>query len=137
VLFTANPLNGLRSQVVIDATLWLGEALGLGAGGAGPLRVDMLNGRPILEKTLGAKAFSNSLAGRGGTAPSLEEAGALQALPDEQIWRWQSSGSRWRPDYGFPAGHRVGLAGGKLYLLQSRRSPRSTPRPGMPAARWR
>ncbi len=38
VLFTANPLTGLRSESVIDATFGLGEALGLGEGGTGSFR---------------------------------------------------------------------------------------------------
>ncbi len=54
VLFTANPLTGLRSESVIDATLGLGEALVSGQVEPDHYVIDTLN-RRILTKTLGAE----------------------------------------------------------------------------------
>jgi pyruvate,water dikinase len=57
VLFTANPLTGLRSEVVIDATLGLGEALVSGLVEPDHYVVNMLNNE-IVSKQLGAKGLS-------------------------------------------------------------------------------
>lgn len=54
VLFTANPLNGRRTESAIDATLGLGEALVSGQVEPDHYLVETLSGR-IVEKHLGTK----------------------------------------------------------------------------------
>ena len=66
VLFTANPLTGLRSQVVIDATFGLGEALVSGQVEPDHYVVDTL-GNAIVSKTLGSKALAIRSAAKSGT----------------------------------------------------------------------
>ena len=134
VLFTANPLNGLRSQVVIDACFGLGEALVSGQVEPDHYVVDTPSGA-IVEKTLGAKAFTIRSRREGGTSPSLEEAGKLQALPDDQILALAHLGQKVAADYGFPQDIEWAWAGGSLYLLQSRPITSLYPTPaGMPAS---
>jgi pyruvate,water dikinase len=134
VLFTANPLNGLRSQVVIDATFGLGEALVSGQVEPDHYVVDTLTGT-IVEKTLGAKAFAIRSRREGGTLPSLQDGKSLQALPDDQILALARLGQKVAADYGFPQDIEWAWAGGALFLLQSRPVTSLYPTPiGMPEA---
>ncbi len=119
VMFTANPLTGLRSEVVIDATFGLGEALV--SGQVEPDRyIVNPQARTICEKKLGQKAVSVRGREGGGVETVRTEAGARQALPDEQILALAELGARVAADFGFPQDIEWAWAGGKLYLLQSR-----------------
>ena len=51
ILFTANPVNGKRSEIVINAAWGLGEAVVSGAVTPDTLRVDKATGR-ILEREI-------------------------------------------------------------------------------------
>jgi pyruvate,water dikinase len=123
VLFTANPLSGLRSELVIDATFGLGEALVSGQVEPDHYVVGQADGPRILSKTLGAKALAiRSQPGGGVTAVGgdVGQAGQTQALPDEQILALAEMGWRVQDEYGFPQDIEWAWADGKLYLLQSR-----------------
>ena len=134
VLFTANPLSGLRSQVVIDACYGLGEALVSGQVEPDHYVVDTLTGT-IVEKCIGAKAFVVRGRGEGGTSPVVQEASAAQALADEDILALARLGRKAAEDYGFPQDIEFAQAGGKLYLLQSRPITSLFPTPAaLPAA---
>ena len=100
VLFTANPLTGLRTETVIDATLGLGEALVSGQVEPDHYVVDPAAGR-ILSKTLGAKALSIHGQPAGGTQV-LEQPRGVQALPDEQILELARLGQQVARLFGFP-----------------------------------
>jgi len=119
VLFTANPLTGLRTETVIDATFGLGEALVSGQVEPDHYVVDTVN-HQILSKTLGAKAIAVRGGAGGGTI--MEETGAagLQALPDEQILALADLGGQVAGLYQFPQDIEWAWADGCLYLLQSR-----------------
>jgi rifampicin phosphotransferase len=120
VLFTANPLTGLRSESVIDATLGLGEALVSGQVEPDHYVVDTLNHR-ILAKTLGAKKISTR--GKAGGGVETIEADAdeeKQALADEDIQELTRLGQQIQNEYGFPQDIEWALAENKLYILQSR-----------------
>src|SRR5215216_5205250 len=84
VLFTVNPLSGLRSETVIDATLGLGEALVSGQVEPDHYVVDTLNQR-ILTKTLGEKKISTRGKAGGGVEVIEENAEVRQALSDADI----------------------------------------------------
>ncbi|HEY3343751.1 MAG TPA: PEP/pyruvate-binding domain-containing protein [Anaerolineaceae bacterium] len=119
VLFTANPLTGLRSETVIDATLGLGEALVSGQVEPDHYVVETRTGR-IATKTLGAKAIAvHSLAG-GGTALSQTDASQIQAIFDETIRDLVQLGQRVAELYGSPQDIEWAWANDRLYLLQSR-----------------
>src|SRR5688572_2708630 len=119
VLFTANPLTGLRSETVIDATLGLGEALVSGQVEPDHYVVDTLN-RRILTKTLGEKKISTRGKAGGGVETIEESAEAGQALSDENILQVAEIGQQIQKEYGFPQDIEWALAENKIYVLQSR-----------------
>ncbi|HEX9013374.1 MAG TPA: PEP/pyruvate-binding domain-containing protein, partial [Anaerolineaceae bacterium] len=119
VLFTANPLTGLITETVIDATLGLGEALVSGKVEPDHYVVDAYAGR-ITHKTLGAKALSIRSTAAGGTVTQDESASGIQALPDEQILALAQMGRRAAAEAGSPQDIEWAWAGGQLSLLQSR-----------------
>jgi pyruvate,water dikinase len=133
VLFTANPLTGLRSETVIDATLGLGEALVSGKVDPDHYVVDTAGGR-ILSKTLGAKELSiHGLAG-GGTREDRQKRGAVQALPDDAILALARLGKQVAGLYDFPQDVEWAWTDDRLVLLQSRPITSLFPTPeGVPA----
>ena len=119
VLFTANPLTGLRSESVIDATLGLGEALVSGQVEPDHYVVNVINNQ-IISKTLGAKKISTRGKTGGGVEVIEENAEARQAVSDEDILRLAATGRQIQKEYHFPQDIEWALADGKLYILQSR-----------------
>ena len=119
VLFTANPLTGLRSQVVIDATFGLGEALVSGQVEPDHYVVDTL-GNTIVSKTLGSKALSIRSASKSGTVREENDRSTVQALSDEQILELAALGKQVESLDGVPQDIEWGLAEGRIHLLQSR-----------------
>ena len=119
VLFTANPLTGMRSESVIDATLGLGEALVSGQVEPDHYVVDTLNSR-ILAKTLGAKKISTRGKTGGGVEVIEEEAESKQALSDAEIQELAAVGQQIQKEYGSPQDIEWAFAEKKLYILQSR-----------------
>lgn len=119
VLFTANPLTGLRSEMVIDATLGLGEALVSGRVEPDHYSIDAGEGR-IVAKTLGAKAVSIHPQEGGGTTEVNEIRQGQQALPDDQILSLARMGQQVADHYQIPQDIEWAWADGKLFLLQSR-----------------
>ncbi len=119
VLFTANPLTGLRSETVIDATLGLGEALVSGLVEPDHYGVDAAQGR-ILSKTLGAKALSIRGEAGGGTRTVEENASVQQALPDAQIVELARLGQQAARHFGMPQDMEWAWGEGRLVVLQSR-----------------
>jgi phosphohistidine swiveling domain-containing protein len=119
VLFTANPLSGLRSESVIDATLGLGEALVSGQVEPDHYVVDTVR-NVINGKTLGAKKIATRGKTGGGVEVIEEKAEARQALSDEEILHLAVIGGQIQKEYNFPQDIEWALADGKLYILQSR-----------------
>ena len=119
VLFTANPLSGLRSETVIDATFGLGEALVSGQVEPDHYVVDTIT-NTIRSKTLGAKAVSTRSRSGGGVETSQEDMSAQQALSDGQIVQLAGLGQSIQREYHFPQDIEWAFAEGKPYILQSR-----------------
>ncbi len=119
VMFTANPLTGLRSETVIDATFGLGEALVSGQVEPDHYVVDILN-NVIRSKTLGAKAQSTRGKSGGGVEMVQENASARQALTDAEILQLAELGKSIQEEYDFPQDIEWAFADGHLYVLQSR-----------------
>lgn len=135
VLFTANPLTGKRSEVVIDATLGLGEALVSGQVEPDQIVVDTRAGR-IVAKRLGAKALAIRGAAGGGVTTDQQDAASQQALPDAAILELARLGKRVEQQLygGQPQDIEWAWAGGRLTLLQSRAITSLYPLPAaMPA----
>lgn len=133
VMFTANPLTGLRSETVIDATYGLGEALVSGQVEPDHYVVDALEGR-IAAKVLGAKRMSIRGQAGGGTVTREESQDERQALPDDQILALARTGARVAELYDFPQDIEWAWFQGQHFLLQSRPITSLFPIPeGMPA----
>jgi phosphohistidine swiveling domain-containing protein len=133
VLFTANPVSGLRSETVIDATFGLGEALVSGKVEPDHYVVDAHRGL-IVARSLGAKTLSIRGQAGGGTLTRQEDLAGRQALPDEQILALTRLGQQVAEGlYGFPQDIEWAVVDGQLYLLQSRPITSLFPTPeGMP-----
>jgi pyruvate,water dikinase len=123
VLFTANPLDGKRTEMVIEATLGLGEALVSGQVEPDRYLVEAASGR-IVSKTLGTKSVAIQSQAGGGTVRRerslAEEATALQALPDASITELARAGRQVAGFLGSPQDVEWAWAAGKIYILQSR-----------------
>ena len=119
VMFTANPLTGLRSETVIDAAFGLGEALVSGLVEPDHYVVDAAAER-IRAKTLGAKALSIRASSGGGTRTIKEDSPSAQAASDEQILALTRLGQQVQAEYHFPQDIEWAISEGQLYLLQSR-----------------
>ena len=119
VLFTANPLTGLRSESVIDATFGLGEALVSGQVEPDHYVVNTLDGR-IVTKTLGEKKISTRGKTGGGVETIEEHAEVQQALSDENILQVATLGQQIQNEYGFPQDIEWAFAENEIYVLQSR-----------------
>jgi pyruvate,water dikinase len=119
VMFTANPLSGLRLETVIDATLGLGEALVSGQVEPDHYVVNPLKGQ-ILSKTLGSKTLSIHGRPEGGIRVTKQMRGEVQVLPDEVILALARLGSQVEGLYGFPQDIEWAWAENTLFLLQAR-----------------
>jgi rifampicin phosphotransferase len=119
VLFTANPLTGLRSEVVIDATLGLGEALVSGQVEPDHYVVNVASGK-IIQKTLGAKKISTRAKADGGVQTMSEDASEIQALSDSEIIQLGTIATQVQKEYQSPQDIEWAFAKGRLYLLQTR-----------------
>jgi len=119
VLFTANPLTGLSSETVIDATIGLGEALVSGLVEPDHYVVDTEK-RQIKTRKLGAKLLSIHGKPGGGTERVEAKRETQQALADSQILALTDLGQHVANLYKAPQDIEWALANDRLYLLQAR-----------------
>ncbi len=106
VLFTANPLTGRRTEVVIEATFGLGEALVSGQVEPDHFVVSM-PGERITGRRLGAKNIA-------------QDGAARQALPDAAIIDLARLGAGIAAVFGAPQDIEWALAQDRIRILQSR-----------------
>ena len=120
VLFTANPLTGLMSESVIDATFGLGEALVSGKVEPDHFVVDSISGE-IKNIILGSQGnIDTHLKIGGGVENVPEEAAGRQTLSGEQVLQLVVTGQQIQKEYGLPQDIEWAFAGGSLFILQSR-----------------
>src|SRR5574340_96060 len=119
VLFTANPLTGLRSEMVIDAAFGLGEALVSGRVEPDQYIVDAA-AEKIVKVSLGTKVGLLRGQAGGGTVWEENPRAAEQALSDERILDLMRLGKRVEALYGTPQDIEWALTGDTFVLLQSR-----------------
>jgi len=141
VLFTANPLTGVRSESVIDATFGLGEALVSGQVEPDHWVVDTSIGR-ILEGTTGAKQAVTEAMPGGGVRLVESNAERGLCLTDVQVKEVVALGAKVAELAGSPQDIEWAYADGTLHLLQSRAIttlfplPPFAPTAGSPLAVW-
>src|SRR5574337_385607 len=131
VLFSANPLTGHRGEIVIDASLGLGEAIV--SGQVEPDHYVVTAGEwRIATCRLGAKALAIVPRAGGGTERVTPQAAGQPALDDEHILELARLGRRVAEHFGSPQDIEWAWAGGRLYLLQSRPITSLYPLPDVP-----
>ena len=120
VLFTANPLTGVRSEVVIDATLGLGEALVGGHVEPDHYVVDS-HQNAIMDTFLGSKAVVMHGQASGGVITQERDAADRQAIPNEIILELAKTGKQIEALYGFPQDIEwAWVPDAGIHILQSR-----------------
>ncbi len=123
VIFTANPVNGQRDQMVINACLGLGE--GVVSGGLQCDHLVVERGGGVVEEVTGRKEFKVMLdedKGRGTRMVPLDPAeGSLPALSRLQVRLLVDTASAIEEYYGSPQDIEWAFAGGKLHILQARK----------------
>lgn len=118
VMFTANPVTGKRSQVVIDASPGLGEAVVSGAVNPDHFVVD---GAVIVERRLGDKTVAIRSRAGGGTEEVARDSDDAPCLTDRQVHELARLGKSVEAHYGAPQDTEWAFdADGDLLLTQAR-----------------
>jgi len=121
ILFTADPVNGRRGTVSIDAGYGLGEALVSGLVNADLYRVDAQSGA-LLEVRVGDKALAIRPRPEGGTVqePVPEALRAARVLDDAAVAALVALGKRVEAHYGRPQDIEWCSEGGRYFVVQAR-----------------
>jgi len=120
IMFTANPLNGNRNQVVINAAWGLGEAVVGGAVTPDIITVDRLTGGVIHRDT--AEKLVMTIRTKTGTEEQPVP-GSLQKVPvlsDEQAANLTRYGTEIEELYGMPMDIEWTLVDGEFAIVQAR-----------------
>ena len=125
VAFTANPITGLRNEVVIDSTYGLGEALvsGLVTPDHYEILFDNKEDPTIRVKTIGEKSIRIIGKSDGGTETITTENNdkQIEALSDEYIIQLAKLAKQVEKSYNYqPQDLEWSFIKGKLYVLQAR-----------------
>nr|WP_223156821.1 PEP/pyruvate-binding domain-containing protein [Thermosediminibacter oceani] len=131
ILFTADPVNGNRKVVSIDASFGLGEAIV--SGMVSPDLYKVKDGK-IIQKNISEKKIAIYPLPEGGTVkkdlPLVEQ--TKQALTDDQILRLAELGKRIEKHFGFPQDIEFCIENGKIFVVQSRPITSLYPLPDIP-----
>ena len=120
VMFTANPANGRRDQVMISAAWGLGEAIVGGLVTPDTLTVNKATGQ-VLERQTARKEVQTVLLESGTQEQSLPPAlGDRPVLSDPQAAGLAGLGVRIETLYGMPMDIEWTLAGGEFAIVQAR-----------------
>ncbi len=121
ILFTADPIDGRRHIVSIDAGFGLGEALVSGLTSADLYKVDKRT-LALVEKTIAHKALAIVPLPEGGTRrEALSEARATApSLSDGQARALAEMGARIEAHYRTPQDIEWCIEGGRIHIVQSR-----------------
>ncbi|MBN2548675.1 MAG: hypothetical protein JXB15_05940 [Anaerolineales bacterium] len=120
ILFTANPINGLRDQAVISAAWGLGEAVVGGLVTPDTLVIDKTN-QQILEKQIADKqVMTVRVNGSTREEPVPEALRSLPVLDDERALELARLGAAIENLYGLPMDIEWALADGHYAILQAR-----------------
>jgi pyruvate,water dikinase len=117
--FSLNPLNNDYDEAVIDANWGLGESVVAGMVSPDHFVVDKV-ARRILEKQLGSKETTVTLADRGGTEERPSPKPAEYCLTDAQVLAITDMLIQIEALYEKPVDIEWAFAGGTLYVLQAR-----------------
>jgi hypothetical protein len=120
VMFTANPANGRRDQIVISAAWGLGESVVGGTVSTDDLVVAEASGR-VLSRRTADKEVMTVYAERGTEEQPVPAARRHQpVLDDRAAAELASYGTRIAEHFGAPQDIEWARAAGKFFILQSR-----------------
>ena len=120
ILFTANPLNGRRDEIVINASWGLGEAIVGGHVTPDTLVAEKETGK-LKQAQIAEKALMTVCTAGGSALQPVPEARRTTPVLDEgQIAALVALANQIETLYSQPQDIEWCLAGGKLYILQSR-----------------
>ncbi|MGG1443398.1 phosphoenolpyruvate synthase [Brevibacillus laterosporus] len=131
IMFTADPVNGNRTVVSIDASFGLGEALVSGQVSADLYKV---KDNHIVSKKISKKKIATYSLPEGGTVTkdiSIEQQ-EQQALTNKQITELAALGKKIERHYGVPQDIEFCVANDKLFIVQSRPITTLYPLPDIP-----
>jgi pyruvate,water dikinase len=132
VLFTANPVNGRRDQMVVDAAWGLGEAVVSGRVVPDRWVIDGVTGQAS-ERTIASKEVITVPRLHGTETVPLEDARRDEpALSEAQIEALVGLGRRAADHFGSPQDIEWALVGGDIFLVQSRPITSLFPLPAPP-----
>ncbi|CAF1613405.1 unnamed protein product, partial [Rotaria sordida] len=125
VAFTANPITGLRDEVVIDSTYGLGEALvsGLVTPDHYEILFDKYENVEIRVKNIGEKSIHIIGKSDGGTETlvTVDNNKKIEALSDQYIIQLAKLAKQVEKSYNYqPQDLEWSFTKGKLYILQAR-----------------
>jgi len=120
ILFTANPVNGRRSEAVINAAWGLGEAVVSGQVTPDNYTVDKETGKIINREIAEKKAMTIRVNGGTETQPVDDDLRRAPALTDEQAASLVALGVRVEKLFGDPRDIEWALADGTFKVLQAR-----------------
>lgn len=127
VMFTANPVTGERSEVVVDANPGLGEAVV--SGRVTPEHYVLDHWGKVRGFTPGGREVVISAAAGGGTRERPGTPAAKPGLVAEQLVELARLGQEAQQHFGRPQDIEWAVAGGELYVLQSRPMTALPPQP--------
>ncbi|MFL0198029.1 PEP/pyruvate-binding domain-containing protein [Clostridium sp. WILCCON 0269] len=119
VMFTANPVNGNRNEILISAGYGLGEAVVSGLITADSFTITKEGS--IKEKVLGSKALRIMLKEKGTITEDVsKDMQKSYCLGDKELIELASLAKLVEKHYGSPQDTEWALSRGKIYLLQAR-----------------
>lgn len=120
ILFTANPMSGVRDEIVLDAAWGLGEAIVGGMVTPDHIVIDKASGA-IKQITIGDKAIMTVPTASGTEDREVEESKRhAQVLDAAQVAELTKLGAAVEKSYGVPQDIEWCLANGKFYVVQAR-----------------
>jgi len=121
VLFTKNPLNDLLSQMVINSSYGLGEAIVSGSVTPDTFILDKTSLR-VVQTEVGKKETMVLADGKGGVQNQQVETTrqALPSLSSDQIKTLAGFGRQVEDYFGYPQDIEWAYANGEFYILQAR-----------------
>ena len=120
VMFTANPLNGRRDQVVINAAWGLGEAVVSGTVTPDSITVDKLTGRPVQRETVEKLVMTVRTDSGTREQPVPNRLKKVPVLNDAQVRKLSRLGLEIEKLYAAPMDIEWALAKDKFAIVQAR-----------------
>lgn len=137
VLFTANPLNKRRDQLLINAAWGLGEAVVGGTVTPDSITVNKEN-LAVIQRQTAEKRLMTVCSGSGTLEKPVPQSRRLLAvLDDRQASELASLGVRIEQLYGVPSDIEWALADGKFYILQARPITTLSGPEALPPIEWK